>query len=79
MPVTNHRTIQRWADGCAVTFNRYVRDNGLTHLTGRDGTTYAIPGSQFNALVTQQADERIAAGHAWPAMVYLPADQLTAI
>ena len=67
----NRRKIQRMRDDYAETFNRLVREGGLTHLTFR-GKVYKLPGSVFNALVRQQAAERMAAGYKYPAIVEIP-------
>jgi hypothetical protein len=74
----NRRTIQRMRDDYAETFNRLVREGGLTHLTFR-GKVYKLPGSVFNALVRQQAAERMAVGYKYPAMVEIPRSLLCEI
>jgi hypothetical protein len=67
----NRRKIQRMRDDYAETFNPLVREGGLTHLTYQ-GSVYELPGSVFNALVLQQAAERMAAGRKYPAIVAIP-------
>ena len=74
----NRRKIQRIRHGCAETFNPFVREGGLTHLTDR-GNVYELPGSVFNALVKQQASDRIADGYEYPAIVAIPLTLLRAI
>lgn len=74
----NRRKIQRIRHGCALTFNPLVRESGRTHLTHRS-SVYELPGSVFNALVKQQAAERIADGYEYPAMVEIPLTLLRAI
>jgi len=72
---SNRRKIQRIRQGCAETFNRFVREGGLIHLTF-NGTVYELPGSVFNALVKQQAAQRVAAGFRYPAIVAIPLNLL---
>jgi hypothetical protein len=67
----NRRKIQRIRYGCAETFNPLVREGGLTHLTFQ-GSVYELLGSVFNALVRQQAAERMAADREYPAIVAIP-------
>lgn len=74
----NRRKIQRMRHGYAETFNPFVREGGVTHLTYQ-GNVYELRGSVFNALVKQQAAERIAAGYQYPAMVAIPLTLLHAI
>jgi hypothetical protein len=75
---SNRRKIQRIRHGCAETFNRHVREGGLTHLKF-NGNVYALPGSVFNALVKQQAAERMAVGFRYPAIVAIPLNLLREI
>lgn len=67
----NRRKIQRIRHGSAETFNPFAREGGLMHLTFQE-SLYELPGSVFNALVRQQAAERMAAGHEYPAIVEIP-------
>jgi hypothetical protein len=48
------------------------------HLTFQE-SLYELPGSVFNALVRQQAAERMAAGNEYPAIVEIPLSLLREI
>jgi hypothetical protein len=74
----NRRKIQRMRDDRAETFNPLAREGGLMHLTFQE-SVYELPGSVFNALVRQQATERMASGYEYPVMVEIPRSLLRKI
>jgi hypothetical protein len=73
MTVTNTRKIQRWLGDSALTFSPLVNGSGSTILVDyANGHRYRVDGAVFNSLVEQQTAERVAAGHAAPAIVQVP-------